>query len=50
LGVSTTHSTTLQLARFPERDNRNFDEWRLTGEDFLDVAKVFDTVWAKSIL
>jgi hypothetical protein len=41
---------TLQLARLVERVNRNFDERRLTGAVFLDVAKAFDTVWVKGFL
>jgi hypothetical protein len=45
-----SHSTTPQLARLVERVNRNFDERRLTGEVFLDVAKAFDTVWVKGLL
>jgi hypothetical protein len=49
-GFRPRHSTTLQLARLVERDNRNFDEWRLTGAVFLDVAKAFDTVWVKGLL
>jgi hypothetical protein len=44
------HSTTIQLARLVERVNRNFDERRLTGAIFLDVAKAFDTVWIKGLL
>jgi hypothetical protein len=44
------HSTTLQLARFVERVNRNFDERRLTSAVLLDVAKAFDTVWVKGFL
>jgi hypothetical protein len=44
------HSTTLQLARLVERVNRNFDEMRLTGAVFLDVAKAFNTVWVKGLL
>jgi hypothetical protein len=44
------HSTTLQLARLVETVNRNFDERRLTGAVFLDVAKAFDTVWVKGLL
>jgi hypothetical protein len=46
-GVRPRHSTTLQLARIVERVNRNFDERR---RGFLDVAKAFDTVWAKGLL
>jgi hypothetical protein len=42
--------TTLQLARLVERVNRNFDEKRLTGAVFLDVAKAFDTVWVRGLL
>jgi hypothetical protein len=30
--------------------NRNFDEMRLTGKVFLDVAKAFDTVRVKGLL
>jgi hypothetical protein len=41
------HSTALQLGRLVERVNRNFDERRLTGAVFLDVAKAFDTVRVK---
>jgi hypothetical protein len=49
-GFRPKHSTTLQLARLVERVNRNFDERRLTGAVFLDVAKAFDTVWVKGLL
>jgi hypothetical protein len=44
-GFRPRHSTSLQLARLVERITRNFCEKRLTGADFLDVAKAFDTVW-----
>jgi hypothetical protein len=41
----------LQLARLVEsRVSRNFYERRLTRAVFLDVAKAFDTVWAKGLL
>jgi hypothetical protein len=30
--------------------SRNFGEKRLTGVVFLDVAKVFDTVWVNGLL
>jgi hypothetical protein len=43
-------STTLQLARFVEKVNKNLEERRLTGAVFLDVAKAFDTVWAEGLL
>ena len=43
-------STTLQLARLVERVSNNFDERRLTGAVFLDVAKAFDTVWVDGLL
>ena len=43
-GFRPKHSTALQLARLVERVSRNFDEKRLTGAVFLDVAKAFDTV------
>jgi hypothetical protein len=38
------------LARLVERITRNFGEKRLTGAVFLDVAKVFDTVWIDGLL
>jgi hypothetical protein len=38
-GFRPKHSTSLQLARLVERITRNFDEKRLTGTLFLDVAK-----------
>jgi hypothetical protein len=38
-GFRPRHSTTLQMARLVERVNRNFDERRLSGAVFLDVAK-----------
>jgi hypothetical protein len=44
------HSTTLHLARLIERVTRNFGAKRLTGSIFLDVAKVFDTVWVDGLL
>jgi hypothetical protein len=40
----------LQLARLVERITRNFGEKRLTGAVFIDVAKVFDTVWIDGLL
>ena len=43
-------STTLQVALFLERINRNVDEKRLTGAVLLDVAKAFDTVWIDGFL
>jgi hypothetical protein len=43
-------STTLQLVRFIEKVNRNFDERRLPDAVFLDVGKVFDTAWVKGHL
>jgi hypothetical protein len=49
-GFRPKHSTTLQLARLAETVNRNFDERRLTGAVFLDVAKAFDNVWVKGLL
>jgi hypothetical protein len=39
----------LQLGRLVERVNRNFDERRMTGAVFLDVAKAFDTIWVKGL-
>jgi hypothetical protein len=49
-GFRPKHSTTLQLARFVERVNRNFDQRWLTGAVILDVAKAFNTVWVKGLL
>jgi len=40
----------LQLARLVERITRNFGEKTLTGADYLDVAKAFDTVWIDGLL
>jgi hypothetical protein len=40
----------LQLACLVERINRNFDDRRLTGAVFLNVAKAFDTVWVEGLL
>jgi hypothetical protein len=48
-GFRPRHSTTLQLDRLVERINRNFDERRLTGAIFLDVAKAFETVWVNGL-
>jgi hypothetical protein len=49
-GFRPKHSTALQLIRIVERFSRNFDEKRLTGAVFLDVAKAFDTVWVDGFL
>jgi hypothetical protein len=49
-GFRPKHSTTLQVDRFVERVNRNFDERRLTGVVFLDVAKAFDIGWVNGLL
>jgi len=49
-GFRPKHSTALKLARLVERVSRNFDEKRLTGAVFLDVAKAFDTVWVAGLL
>jgi hypothetical protein len=40
----------LQLTRLVERINRNFNEKRLTGAEFFDVANAFDTVLIDGIL
>ena len=48
-GFRPRHSTSLQLDRLVERITRNFGERRLTGAVFLDVAKVFDTVWFEGL-
>jgi len=49
-GFRPTHSSSLQLACLDERLIKHFDEKRLTGADFLDVAKAFDTVWKDDFL
>jgi hypothetical protein len=48
-GFRPKHSTSLQLARLVERITRSFGERRLTGPIFLDMAKVFDTVWINGL-
>jgi len=49
-GFRPRHTTSLQLVRLIERITWNFDEKRLTGAVFLDVAKAFDTVWIDGLL
>jgi hypothetical protein len=49
-GFRPRHSTSLQLARLVDRITRNFGAKRLTGADFLNVAKAFDTVWIDGLL
>ena len=49
-GFRPEHSTSLQLARLVERITKNFGGKMLTGAVFLDVAKVFDTVWIDGLL
>jgi len=49
-GFRPEHSTSLQLARLVERITRNFGEKRLTGAVFLDVAKIFGSVWIDGLL
>jgi hypothetical protein len=49
-GFGPKHSTALQLTRLVVRVPRNFDEKRLIGAIFLDVAKAFDPVWVDSLL
>jgi hypothetical protein len=44
------HRNALKLANLVERVSRNFDEKRLIGAVFLDVAKAFDTVWVDGLL
>jgi hypothetical protein len=43
-------SANLQSVSLVEKDNRNFDEERLTGAVFLNVAKSLDTIWVKGLL
>jgi hypothetical protein len=49
-GFRPRHITSLQLSCIVQRITRNFDEKRLTGAVFLDVAKAFDTVWIDGLL
>jgi hypothetical protein len=49
-GFRPKHSTYLQLACLVIRITRNVGGKRLTGAVFLDVAKVFDTVWIDCLL
>ena len=49
-GFRPRQTTSLQLAHLFERIIKNFGENRLTGVVFLDVAKVFDTVWIDGLL
>jgi hypothetical protein len=46
-GFRPRQSTTLQLARLVQIVNRNFDERRLTGAVFPDVAKALRTVFGQ---
>jgi hypothetical protein len=46
-GFRSRHSTALQLASLV---NRNFDERRLTGAVYPDVAKAFDSIWVEGLL
>jgi hypothetical protein len=39
----------LQLASLVKRANRNFDKRRLAGPGYMDVVKVFDTVWVDGL-
>jgi len=49
-GFRPKHSTFLQLACLVERITRSFGGKRLTGVVFLNMAKVFDTVWINGLL
>jgi hypothetical protein len=49
-GLRPRHSTTLQQAYLVVKVNRNFDERRVTGTVFPDVAKAFDTVLVWGLL
>jgi hypothetical protein len=44
------HSTALKPTRLVDRVFRIFDEKRLTGAVFFDVAKAFDTVYVDGLL
>jgi hypothetical protein len=49
-GFRPRHGTKLQLERLIQKINADFDERRLTGAVFPDVAKAFDTVRNKDFL
>jgi uncharacterized membrane protein len=49
-GLRPQNSTALPFTRLVERASRNFDEKSLTGADFLEVSKVFDTLWFDGLL
>jgi len=49
-GFRPRNNTSLQLAHLVERITRNFEERRVTGAVFLDVAKAIDTVWIDGLL
>jgi hypothetical protein len=44
------HTHVLKLVNLVEKVSRNFDEKRLTGAVFLNVAKAFDIVWVDGLL
>jgi hypothetical protein len=49
-GFIPKHSTVLHFTQLLERVSRKFGEKRLTGADFLDVAKASDTVWVEGLV
>jgi hypothetical protein len=49
-GFRPKHGRSLQLERLNERVTRNFDEKRLTGVVFFNVAKAFETGWIDGLL
>lgn len=44
------HSNALQPAPLVQKVSRIFDEYRLTGSAFLDVANAFGTIWIIGLL
>jgi hypothetical protein len=48
-GFRPRHSTALQLGCLVERVKSKFDERRLTGAGFQDVAKAFDTICVEGL-
>jgi hypothetical protein len=49
-GFRPKHSTVPQLTRLVEKVSRNFNERKLTGAVFVDVAKAFTSVWVDGLL
>jgi hypothetical protein len=50
LGFIPKHSTVLHFTQLLEKVSRKFGKKRLTGADFLDVAKASDTLWVEGLV